>query len=83
MCLGLPGQIVSITGTEPLERKGVADFGGVTKEISLAYIPDCQIGDYVVVHVGFAISRIDPTEAKRTLSFVKELEGDPLGLDQE
>ena len=68
MCLAVPGKIVSIRGEQPLERVGKIDFGGVLKEASLAYVPEAAVGDYVIVHVGFALARLDPEEAERTLA---------------
>ncbi len=74
MCLAIPGQILEITGEEPLLRSARVGFGGIIKEVSLAYVPEAQIGDYVIVHVGFAISRLDPEEAARTLESLQEME---------
>lgn len=70
MCLGLPGRIVSVTDDQPL-RMGVVDFGGVTKEVCLATVPDAGIGDWVVVHAGFAISTVDEEAAREVLSWVE------------
>jgi hydrogenase expression/formation protein HypC len=65
MCLGIPGQIVELKeGT--LVPAGIVDFGGARREVCLAYTPDVTVGDYVVVHVGFAITKVDEAEAKRT-----------------
>jgi hydrogenase expression/formation protein HypC len=55
MCLAVPGKIISIQGEDPLSRIGKIDFGGVLKEASLAYVPEAEVGDYVIVHVGFAL----------------------------
>ena len=65
MCLAIPGQVLSIAGDDPLMRTGRVDFGGVVKEINLAYVPEARVGDYVLVHVGFAIAVIDEAEAER------------------
>jgi hydrogenase expression/formation protein HypC len=73
MCLAIPGRVVSVAGDD-VTRSGRIDFGGVTKEINLAYVPEAGIGDYVLVHVGFAIARIDETEARRVLETLMELE---------
>jgi hydrogenase expression/formation protein HypC len=83
MCLGIPGRIVEITeaGMDSLMRMGKVDFGGVTREVCLAYVPEAQMGDYVIVHVGFAISQLDETEARETLKLMLEsgiLEGNNL-----
>jgi hydrogenase expression/formation protein HypC len=74
MCLAIPGKIVSVTGEDPLERTGKIDFGGVLKEANLAYVPEAKIGDYVIVHVGFALSRLDEEEAQKVLEYLKEME---------
>ena len=74
MCLAVPGKIVSVTGDEPLERKGRVSFGGVIKEVSLAYLPDAKIDDYVLVHVGFAISKIDPNEAQQVFDILHQIQ---------
>jgi len=71
MCLGIPGRIVEIFDVAGL-KMGKVDFNGVIREACLAYIPDIAVGDYTVVHVGFAISRIDETEAQRTLEILAE-----------
>jgi hydrogenase expression/formation protein HypC len=83
MCLAIPGKIKSITGDEPLSRTGKVDFGGILKEVSLAYVPEAAVGNYVVVHVGFAISLVDESEANTVFEYLRkmdelnELEGNP------
>ena len=72
MCLAVPGKIISITG-EDLNRTGRVSFGGIIKEVSLAYVPEAQVDDYVVVHVGFAISRLDLDEAEQTLRYFDQI----------
>ena len=74
MCLAIPGKIVSLIGDDPLTRMGKIDFGGVLKEASLAYVPEAQVGDYVIVHVGFAISRLDEQEASKVFEYLREME---------
>lgn len=74
MCLAVPGKILSVGGDEPLDRRGKIDFGGVVKEASLAYVPDARVGDYVIVHVGFALSRVDEEEAKKIFEYIREME---------
>lgn len=74
MCLAIPGKIESIIESEPLTRKGRVNFGGIVKEVFLAYVPEAVIGDYVIVHVGFAISKINEQEAQRTLKYLDQLE---------
>lgn len=73
MCLGIPGRILDIRDDAGLPM-GTVDFGGVRREVCLAYVADAvQPGDYVVVHVGFAISRVDEEEAQRTYEVLKEM----------
>ncbi|MBI5210556.1 MAG: HypC/HybG/HupF family hydrogenase formation chaperone [Elusimicrobia bacterium] len=75
MCLAVPGKIVSVQdNADPLLRVGKVSFGGVVKEASLAYVPEAVVGDYVVVHVGFAISRLDEEEARRTLEYLEQID---------
>jgi hydrogenase expression/formation protein HypC len=71
MCLGVPGKIVEIDET-PLMPMGKVDFGGITRDVCLGYVPDVEVGDYVVVHVGFAISKLDEAEAKETIDLMVE-----------
>ncbi len=66
MCLAVPGKILSICGDD-LTRSGKVSFGGVVKEVSLAYVPEARVGNYVIVHVGFAIAILDEAEAEQTL----------------
>lgn len=74
MCLGIPGKIVKIWGEEDeLLRMGRVDFGGIVREVSLAYVPEVQVGDYVIVHVGFALHTIDEEEAQETLALFREI----------
>jgi hydrogenase expression/formation protein HypC len=74
MCLAIPGKIASISGEDPLSRMGKIDFGGVIKDASLAYVPEANVGDYVIVHVGFAISRVDEEEANKVFEYLREME---------
>jgi hydrogenase expression/formation protein HypC len=71
MCLGVPGRIVAIDATGP--SMGTVDFDGVRRPVCLVYTPEAQLGDYVIVHVGFAISRVDAEEAARTLAVLKAM----------
>ena len=73
MCLAVPGKILSVAGDDPLTRLGRLDFGGIIKEINLAYVPEAQIGDYVLVHVGFAITLLDEAEAARVFDHLREI----------
>jgi len=74
MCLAIPGKIESISGDEPLTRMGKINFGGILKEASLAYVPEAKVGDYVIVHVGFALSRLDEDEAQKVFEYLKQIE---------
>ncbi len=74
MCLAVPGKITSISGEDPLNRTGKIDFGGIIKEANLAYVPEANVGDYVIVHVGFAISRLDEEEANKVFEYLREME---------
>lgn len=73
MCLAVPGRIISIKGEDPLERTGRVNFGGVIKEVSLAYVPEAGVDDYVIVHVGFALSLVDETEASRVFEYLAQM----------
>ena len=72
MCLAVPGRIVEIVGTDEL-RTARVDFSGVVRPVCLAYVPDAEVGDYVLVHVGFAISRVDEDTARETYAILTEL----------
>ena len=74
MCLAIPGKIESITGDDPLTRMGRINFGGIVKEASLAYVPEAAIGNYVIVHAGFALSRVDEDEAQKVFEYLKQME---------
>ena len=75
MCLAVPGKILSVSvGDEPLFRTARVSFGGIVKEVNLAYVPEAQVGDYVVVHVGFALNKLDEEEAQHVLEVIAELE---------
>lgn len=73
MCLAVPGKVLSISGDDPLMRVARVDFGGIVKEIQLAYTPEAATGDYVLVHVGFAITVIDETEARRVFQYLEQI----------
>ncbi len=74
VCLAIPGQVLSIAGDEPLQRTGKVSFGGVTKEVNLAYVPEAQVGDYVIVHVGFALSKVDEQEARQVFDYLRQID---------
>ena len=72
MCLAIPGKITEIYQKDTL-RMAKIDFGGIAKEICLAYTPEAKVGDYALIHVGFAISLMDEEEAQETLKLIKEV----------
>lgn len=72
MCLGVPGKILEIYETDGI-RMGKIDFGGIVKETCLAYVPEIEIGDYAIVHVGFAITRLDEESAMETLDLLNQI----------
>jgi hydrogenase expression/formation protein HypC len=74
MCLAIPGKIISVTGDEPLSRMGKVDFGGIVKEVCLAYVPEAKVGEYVIVHVGFALSLVEESEAMQVFQYLKEMD---------
>lgn len=73
MCLGIPGRVTEISG-EGIVLMGKVDFDGVIKEVSLAYVPDIEVGDYTIIHVGFAITQLDEESAKETLALLRMLD---------
>jgi hydrogenase expression/formation protein HypC len=83
MCLGIPGRIIEVYESSGLSM-GKIDFGGVIKEACLAYVPEAQVGDYTIVHVGFALNVIDEEEAQKTLDLLSEIGAldEELGQDQ-
>lgn len=82
MCLGVPGKIVEIYERDGLQM-GRIDFGGIVKEACLAYVPEAQLGDYTLIHVGFALNLIDEQEALETLDLLREIDllGEELGVE--
>lgn len=74
MCLAIPGKLLSIDGHDDLDRSGKVSFGGVIKEVSLAYVPEAKIGDYLIVHVGFALSIVDEKEATQVFEYLKRMD---------
>lgn len=81
MCLAIPGKVISIAGDDPVFRIGKVDFGGVIKEVNLCYVPEVRLGDYVIIHVGFALNIIDEEEAQKVFEYLREMEelGSELG----
>ena len=75
MCLAIPGKIVSIENeNDPVLRNGRVNFGGIIKEVNLAYVPEAGIDDYVIVHVGFALSKVDEAEANQVFEYLSQME---------
>ncbi len=73
MCLAVPGKVLTLAGDDPIMRVARVDFGGIVKEISLAYTPEAVVGNYVLVHVGFAITIVDEVEAQRVFRYLDEI----------
>lgn len=74
MCLAIPGKIETIRGDDALTRMGRINFAGIIKEASLAYVPEVNVGDYVLVHAGFALSKVDEAEAQKIFSYLKQMD---------
>ena len=81
MCLAVPGRIISVDGGDIALRTGRVDFAGVVKSVNLSYVPEASVGDYVLVHVGFAISCVDAAEAAQQFEYLREL-GELAELEQ-
>jgi hydrogenase expression/formation protein HypC len=73
MCLAVPGKVLNIEGDDPVLRSGKVSFGGIVKRVNLAYVPEASVGDYVLVHVGFAISTVDEAEAHKVFDYLREM----------
>jgi hydrogenase expression/formation protein HypC len=80
MCLAVPGKILEISGADPLLRSAKVSFSGVVKQVSLTCTPEARVGDYVLVHVGVAISTVDPQEAAQTFEYLQQM-GELDGID--
>lgn len=74
MCLAVPGKILDVSGDDPVMRTGRVSFGGTIRKISLAYVPEANVGDYVIVHAGFAISTLDEAEAMQVFEDLRQIE---------
>ncbi|NIP38573.1 MAG: HypC/HybG/HupF family hydrogenase formation chaperone [Candidatus Dadabacteria bacterium] len=74
MCLAIPGKIVGITDNDPITRRGKVSFGGLVKEVNLSFVPEADVDNYVMVHVGFAISRVDEKEADQVFKYLREMD---------
>ena len=72
MCLAIPGKIESIDIPDPISRTGTISFGGIRRSVNLAFVPEANIGDYVIVHAGFAINHLNEAEANRVLALLAE-----------
>jgi len=84
MCLAVPGEITTVNGDEPMTRTARVSFGGITREINLIFVPEAVVGDYVLVHAGFAISIIDEAAARQVFAYLEQIEsaeqsGEPIG----
>ena len=75
MCIAVPGNLKSIAGESPFNRLGQVDFGGVEREVNLVYVPEAKVGDWVLVHTGFAIGLIDEDEAKKVFEDLEAMAG--------
>jgi len=73
MCLAIPGCVESIDTSDPNLRMARVRFGGIVKQVSLAYTPEARVGDYVIVHVGFAISRLNEAEARQVFEYARQI----------
>jgi hydrogenase expression/formation protein HypC len=73
MCLAVPGKILDVTGGDPYLRTGRVSFGGIVKQVSLACVPEAKVNDYVLVHVGMALSVVDDQEAAETFSYLEQM----------
>jgi hydrogenase expression/formation protein HypC len=80
MCLGVPGRIEEVRPAGDGMRMGTVSFGGIRKEVCLSCVPEAEVGEYVLVHVGFAIGKIEEAEARQVFELLKQL-GDLEGLD--
>ncbi|MCB0243561.1 MAG: HypC/HybG/HupF family hydrogenase formation chaperone [Anaerolineae bacterium] len=74
MCLGVPGKVIEMSEDPLGMTMGKVDFSGIVKEVCLAYVPEVTLGDYVVVHVGFAISVVDEDEAQEVFEFLRQMD---------
>ncbi len=75
MCLAIPGKIISVDKSDsPMMRTGRVSFGGIIKEVNLSYTPEANLNDYVIVHVGFALKKLDESEANKVFDYLKEME---------
>jgi hydrogenase expression/formation protein HypC len=73
MCLAVPGKVIEVPTQDPFSHPGKVNFGGIVKQVNLALVPEAQVGDHVLVHVGFAISKLDEAEAERVFNYLREM----------
>jgi hydrogenase expression/formation protein HypC len=73
MCLAVPGRVLTVEGEGPLLRTGRVDFAGIVKEVNLSCVPEAGVGDWVLVHVGLAIGRVDEAEARKVFEYLREI----------
>jgi hydrogenase expression/formation protein HypC len=81
MCLAVPGKVLSIAGDDPVTRMARVDFGGIVKEVNMACVSEARVGDYVLVHVGMALSTIDEAEAREVFEYLRQM-GDLAELEE-
>lgn len=74
MCLAVPGKIISIEAADSTFRSGRVNFGGIVKNVNLSYVPEAKLGDYVIVHVGFALSIVDEGEAMQVFEYLRQMD---------
>ncbi len=74
MCLAVPGRVLSVQGDDPMARLGRVEVGGVVKDVNLAFVPEAGPGDFVLVHVGMAISKVDEAEARQVFEYLKQID---------
>ena len=74
MCLAVPGKITELLNDDPYTRSGKVDFSGIVKEVNLSCVPEAGLGDYVIVHVGMAISTVDEEEAKQVFEYLRQMD---------
>jgi len=74
MCLAIPGRVLTIIDDGPLTRRGRVDFAGIIREVNLAFVPEAAVGNYVIVHVGVALSVVDEGEAQRVFEYLREID---------
>ena len=75
MCLAVPGKIINIDENDSLGRMGKVNFSGVVKNVNLSYVPDAKVDDYVIVHVGFALNKVDSEEAEKLFEYMQQIQG--------